>query len=125
MCFCDLPDMYARSPRATGPRPDMYARSPRATGPRAEGIHIRQIPRAHVTTNTCTLFCFTVITSYIYIQLYKSSAYTTLHIFQYNVPPTSLSLQKQISWEPIPNISSSSQPAALKSVQCYIRYIHI
>ena len=27
-----------------------YAQSPRATGPRAEGIHIRQIMSAHVTT---------------------------------------------------------------------------
>ena len=32
--------------------PDMYALSPRACGPRALGIHIRQIPRAHVTTIT-------------------------------------------------------------------------
>ena len=32
--------------------PDMYALSPRACGPRASGIHIRQIPRAHVTTIT-------------------------------------------------------------------------
>ena len=32
--------------------PDMYALSPRAYGPRALGIHIRQIPRAHVTTIT-------------------------------------------------------------------------
>jgi len=31
--------------------PDMYAQSPRAAGPRAEGIHIRQITNAHVTTN--------------------------------------------------------------------------
>ena len=31
--------------------PDMYARSPRACGPRASGIHIRQIPTAHVTTD--------------------------------------------------------------------------
>ena len=31
--------------------PDMYTRSPRAAGPRAEGIHIRQITSAHVTTN--------------------------------------------------------------------------
>ena len=30
--------------------PDMYAQSPRAAGPRAEGIHIRQITSAHVTT---------------------------------------------------------------------------
>ena len=31
--------------------PDMYARSLRAAGPRAEGIHIKQIPTAHVTTD--------------------------------------------------------------------------
>ena len=31
--------------------PDMYARSPRAAGPRAEGIHIRQSTSAHVITN--------------------------------------------------------------------------
>ena len=30
--------------------PDKYARSPRATGMRAEGIHIRQIMNAHVTS---------------------------------------------------------------------------
>ena len=35
----------------TGDLPDMYAQSPRAAGLRAEGIHIRQIPSAHVTTN--------------------------------------------------------------------------
>ena len=35
--------------------PDMYALSPRACGPRALGIHIRQITRAHVTTIKCTL----------------------------------------------------------------------
>ena len=33
--------------------PDMYALIPRACGPRDEGLHIRQIPRAHVTTITC------------------------------------------------------------------------
>jgi len=33
--------------------PDMYALSPWACGPRALGIHIRQIPHAHVTTITC------------------------------------------------------------------------
>ena len=35
--------------------PDMYALSPRACGPRALGIHIRQITRAHVTTIKCNL----------------------------------------------------------------------
>ena len=38
MCSCDLPDMYALSLRACDPR--------------ALGIHIRQIPRAHVTSIT-------------------------------------------------------------------------
>ena len=37
MCSRDLPDMYALSPRALG-------------------IHIMQIPRAHVTTITCNTF---------------------------------------------------------------------
>jgi len=31
--------------------PDMYAQNLRAAGPRAEGIHIRQIMGARVTTN--------------------------------------------------------------------------
>ena len=35
----------------TSDLPDMYARSPRAAGPRAEGIHIRRITSARVTTN--------------------------------------------------------------------------
>ena len=39
--------------------PDMYALSPRACGPRALGIHIRQIPRAHVTTITYNPFMIT------------------------------------------------------------------
>ena len=32
--------------------PDMYALSPWACGPRGLGIHIRQSTRAHVTTTT-------------------------------------------------------------------------
>ena len=35
---------------AMGDLPDMYARSPRAADPRAEGIHIRQITNGHVTS---------------------------------------------------------------------------
>ena len=35
--------------------PDMYALSPWACGPRALDIHIRQSTHAHVTTITCTL----------------------------------------------------------------------
>ena len=35
----------------TSDLPDMYAQSPRAAGPRAKGIHIRQITSAYVTTN--------------------------------------------------------------------------
>jgi len=38
MCIRDLPDMYTLGPRACGPW--------------ALGIHIRQIPHAHVTTIT-------------------------------------------------------------------------
>ena len=34
----------------TSDLPDMYAQSLRAAGPRAEGIHIRQITSAHVIT---------------------------------------------------------------------------
>ena len=34
--------------------PDMYALSPRACGPRASGIHIRQSTHAHVITYTYT-----------------------------------------------------------------------
>ena len=30
---------------------DMYARSPRAAGPREEGMHVRQITSAHVTND--------------------------------------------------------------------------
>ena len=30
--------------------PDMYVRSPRAAGPRTEGIHIRELTIAHVTS---------------------------------------------------------------------------
>ena len=38
MCICDLPDMYALIPQACSPW--------------SSGIHIRQIPHAHVTTIT-------------------------------------------------------------------------
>ena len=41
MCSLDLPDMYVLSPWACGPW--------------ASGIHIRQIPHAHVTTITNTM----------------------------------------------------------------------
>ena len=39
--------------------PDMYALSPRACGPRASGIHIRQSTHAHVITYTyiCDRIC--------------------------------------------------------------------
>ena len=40
--------------------PDTYALSPQACGPRALGIHIRQIPPAHVTTYTCICVCVCV-----------------------------------------------------------------
>jgi len=42
--------MYNSCNMGTRDLPDMYAQSPRAAGPRAEGIRIRQITSAHVTT---------------------------------------------------------------------------
>ena len=36
--------------------PDMYAQSLRATGPRAEGIHIRQITSAYMLQLICNTF---------------------------------------------------------------------
>ena len=51
--------------------PDMYALSPRACGPRASGIHIRQSTRAHVITYTCILLCMYVLTCVrMYVCLY-------------------------------------------------------
>ena len=44
-CLCNSCNMGVRD------LPDMYAQSPRAAGPRTEGIHIRQIMSAHVTSN--------------------------------------------------------------------------
>ena len=48
--------------------PEMYALSPRACGPRALGIHIRQITRAHVTT----------ITYYLAVHLKKEALYISI-----------------------------------------------
>ena len=33
--------------------PDIYTRSPRATGPSAEGVHIRQTTSGHGITDMC------------------------------------------------------------------------
>ena len=55
MCTRDLSDMYARSPRA-------------------EGIHIRQIPRAHATTYTCN-------TAVIYIDNFARSFFEANYIY--------------------------------------------
>ena len=55
--------------------PDMYARSPRATGPRAEGIHIRRITSTHVTS---TMYHFRhfknlpKLTSFCFAYLYNN-----------------------------------------------------
>ena len=48
--------------------PDMYALSPRACGPRALGIHIRQITRAHVTTIKC-MYVRTYMHAYVYMYV--------------------------------------------------------
>ena len=52
--FLECRKCYILLVTCTRDLPDMYALSPRACGPRASGIHIRQIPRAHVTTITYT-----------------------------------------------------------------------
>ena len=53
VCMCVYVCMYVCNSCNIGMSdlPDMYAQSPRAAGPRAEGIHIRQITSAYVTTN--------------------------------------------------------------------------
>ena len=38
--------------------PDMYALGPLACGPRASGMHVRQIPCAHVTTITYIIYIY-------------------------------------------------------------------
>ena len=55
--------------------PDMYALSPRACGPRASGIHIRQIPRAHVTTITC------MVSIMIITVLYRPNGFITMAVY--------------------------------------------
>ena len=52
--------------------PDMYALSPRACGPRASGIHIRQSTRAHVITYTYLnkYILYNYMYMYIYIYIY-------------------------------------------------------
>ena len=53
---------------AMGDLPDMYARSPRAAGPRAEGIHIRQITNGNVTT---IMYHFVAIVTTPVVESYK------------------------------------------------------
>ena len=53
--------------------PDMLARSPRTAGPRAEGIHVRQIPPAHITTYTSTY-----IARLVEICMYVATAHVTI-----------------------------------------------
>jgi len=60
MCTRDLLDMYALSPRALG-------------------IHIRQIPRAHVTTITY-IYTYTYTYTYTYIYIYTCTyTYAEVH----------------------------------------------
>ena len=47
-CVCNVCNSYNMG---TSALPDVYARSSRAAGPRAEGIHISQKLNAHVLTN--------------------------------------------------------------------------
>ena len=63
ICLIYMPKLKGNRPKDVGicirqihmcsrDLPDMYALSPRACSPLASGIHIRQIPRAYVTTIT-------------------------------------------------------------------------
>ena len=59
--------------------------SPRACGPRASGIHIRQIPRAHVTTITYSMDGFVTVickhTTGYKIKVYSFTFHTHLILF--------------------------------------------
>ena len=69
--------------------PDMYALSPWACGPRASGIHIRQTPRAHVTTITCNMGARDLPDMYVqslraYIHIRQiMSAHVTSNMYQF------------------------------------------
>ena len=52
--------------------PDMYARNPRATGLRTNGIHIRLIMSTHVTSNVYHLQ---------YSKNHPNLQFTALHIY--------------------------------------------
>ena len=51
--------------------PDMYALSPQACGPRASGIHIRQIPHAHA--------CYNYYMSLVEVHVHVPSEVTNNH----------------------------------------------
>ena len=78
--------------------PDMYALSPRACGPRASGIHIRQIPRAHVTTITCTY------NSYVLSSKYYDNILRVVHGEDYSSGPYYITLAAGVTHFPF-NIS--------------------
>ena len=81
----DLSDKYALSPRAC---------SPRACSPRGLGIHIRQVPCAHVTTIICNmgrrdgymLRDITVVSVGLMLRTYKHTMTTVaMELFVYSV----------------------------------------
>ena len=57
--------------------PDMYALSPRACGPRALGIHIRQITRAHVTTIKYTVVWFKLAVGNIHEKKFRGKKFSS------------------------------------------------
>jgi len=65
ICTCDLPDMYALSPRASG-------------------THIRQIPHSHVTTIT---YIFQYASHLLHMSVLQMIMYTRID-FGYQSPNT-------------------------------------
>ena len=91
MCTQDLPDVYALSPRASG-------------------IHIRQIPCAHVTT-------------YTYIHIYIYGDQKTLHIRPPMQPRTYPQVTRDDDWYTM-HIRCSAWPVykCLNIVCCILKF---
>ena len=58
--------------------PDMYALSPQACGPRALGIHIRQIPRAHVKLLHVRVYVYTYVC--MCVRMYVCIVYVCMYV---------------------------------------------
>ena len=61
----------------TSDLPDIYTRSPRATGPRAEGVYIRQITSAHGITNIYQSMC-----NHVWANQHNNSSMDSLYLYR-------------------------------------------